>query len=159
MFTHFNSFRPSSVLPANRQPRSVSGIVALFVCLSIAIPAAFSAPASTLGEEQSGLLADDGFTRETLTDFNAPEPAPFAAVPAASVEAMHRRHYAKAAARHRRQLRSERAAQNSSPVIVVKSAARRNPLQSFVYWWNGWVINTFHTKVGTVMLGTIGAKT
>ncbi len=35
---------------------------------------------------------------------------------------------------------------------------RRNPVVGFVYWWNGWVVRTFHTKVGTVMLGTIGAK-
>lgn len=35
---------------------------------------------------------------------------------------------------------------------------RRNPVSSFVYWWNGFVIKTFHTRVGTVMLGTIGAK-
>lgn len=156
--------RPSdvSVLPApgRRFPRlpSAVGIVALLACFLMAIPAGFSATPSLDDNPQPALLGDDGFTRETLTDFNAPEPPAFAAVSTASVEETHRRHYAKTAARHRRQLRRGRSGQ-SMPQVVVKSAPRRNPVQSFVYWWNGWVINTFHTKVGTVMLGTIGAKT
>ena len=124
----------------------------------MAIPSGLAAPTPPLGGEQPALLGDDGFTRETLTDFNAPEPAPFTAIPAASVEAAHRRHYAKTAARHRRQLQQERAGQGASS-IVVKAAPHRNPVESFVFWWNGWVINTFHTKVGTVMLNSIGAKT
>ncbi len=149
----------AGILSPTGQPVSVFGIVAMFVCLWMAIPTALTAPATPLGEEQSALLVDDGFTRETLKELTAPEPAPFATVPTASVEAMHRRHYAKTAARHRRELRRERAGQSPSQVVVVKAAPRRNPVQSFVYWWNGWVIDTFHTKVGTVMLGTIGAKT
>ena len=36
---------------------------------------------------------------------------------------------------------------------------RRNLVVKFVYWWNGWVIRTFHTKFGTVLLGTVGAET
>ena len=149
-------------------PRSINGrflktpppssVLALLASLLLAIPTGFSSPPSSLGEDpQSPLLSYDGFTRETLADFNAPEPAAFRTLSTASVEATHRRHYAKTAARHRRQLRRERSGQ-PMPQVVVKGAPRRNPVQSFVYWWNGFVINTFHTKVGTVMLGTIGAK-
>ncbi len=34
----------------------------------------------------------------------------------------------------------------------------RAPLVSFIYWWNGWVVRTFHTRSGTVLYDTIGAK-
>ncbi len=161
MFVFFHKNSVSIVPSPNRRflraPFAL-GAAALLACFLSAIPAGVSAPPSSLGEDpQSGLLGDDGFTRETLTEFNAPEPAAFATVSTASVQAMHRRHYARTAARHRRQLQRERSGQ-SMPQVVVKSTPRRNPVESFVFWWNGWVINTFHTKVGTVMLGTIGAK-
>ena len=153
MFANSSASGLFDVLPLNRQPGSAWSGGVLLVCLLMAVPGALTAANSTLGDEQPALLSDDGFTRETLTEFNAPEPAPFAVDSAASVEAMHRRHYAKTASRHRHQLQRERAAQHSSSVIVVKAAPRRNPVESFVFWWNGWVIDTFHTKIGTVMLG------
>lgn len=35
---------------------------------------------------------------------------------------------------------------------------RRNVFVSFIYAWNGWIIHTFHTTTGTVMLRRIGFK-
>ncbi len=108
----------------------------------------------------SVLSVDGGFTRETLMEFDAPEPAPFAPVPTASVQSTDESTRAYSAARRRRHTRRHRqVAKSPAAVVVVKAAPRRNPVSSFVYWWNGWVIRTFHTKIGTVMLDKIGAKT
>ncbi len=50
-------------------------------------------------------------------------------------------------------------AANRSTIQAKKPARPRAPLVSFIYWWNGWVVRTFHTRSGTVLLDTIGAKT
>ncbi len=49
-------------------------------------------------------------------------------------------------------------AKKRTQVAATQPVRRRNPVVGFVFWWNGWVLKTFHTKVGTVMLGTVGAK-
>ncbi len=95
-------------------------------------------------------------------EFDAPEPAPFAPATAASIDPTSDEAHARAVARrHRRLLRrqQQQAAQNPPQVIVAKPPKHRNPAERFVYWWNGWVIRNLHTKVGTVMLGTVGAET
>ena len=103
----------------------------------------------------SPLSIDGGFTRETLQEFDAPEPAPFAAVPTVTVQESDQ----PVRYRHRPQVRRQRQVTQSQPqVVVVKAAPRRNPVESFVYWWNGWVVRTFHTRNGTVLLDKIGAK-
>lgn len=147
-------------LPNPRQiaARSAAGVVALLACLLLAIPSG----ASAVGDDKAPapLAADDGFTRETLSEFDAPEPAPFAPAAAASVEtAPDGRDSQAAAHHHRRSLRHHPAGHDPSQTVVIRAVPRRSPVASFVYWWNGFVIKTFHTKVGTVMLGTVGAKT
>ena len=117
----------------------------------LSIPAYGDAPASN--------KPGDGLTRDAFADPSAPPhapaPAPSAPRPRSkrtrldskdflSVHHVHRRAHAKA--------------RTQVAVATPHTAKRRGPVVSFVYWWNGLVIKTFHTKVGTVMLGTIGAK-
>ena len=112
-------------------------------------------PSPRVETPPSPLSIDGGFTRETLMEFDAPEPAPFAAVPTVSVEETDQ----PASFRHRhRTKRHSRAIQSQPSVVVIKAAPKRNPVESFVYWWNGWVVRTFHSRNGTVMLDKIGAK-
>ena len=103
------------------------------------------------------LSVGDGLTRDSLNDFGAPEPAPaVAAVPVPSPTLQARLHSRAAYTRHRRTAHQPPA---HRPIQVVKATpARRNLAVSFVYWWNGWVIRTFHTTNGTVMLKRVGAK-
>ena len=62
--------------------------------------------------------------------------------------------------RHRAKSRSDTTVVANNATIPVRKPARpRAPLVSFIYWWNGWVVRTFHTRSGTVLLDTVGAKT
>ena len=106
---------------------------------------------------------EDGLTRESLTDPQT-QSAPPAKVPSSAAVGLGERRStaarARAFRRHRRRLAQAHHTPSGPQVTIFKTAPRRrNPAVRFVYWWNGWVIRTLHTKVGTVMLGTIGAKT
>ena len=96
---------------------------------------------------------DDGLTRDSLSDHGNQESIPPTDPPVPSVGAMHHR---KRSVRHYHRSHFLAAHQQSEVAVVKKN--RRNPVESFVYAWNGWVIRTFHTKTGTVLLGHIGAK-
>ena len=134
--------------------------VVFLACFLGEIPKGVSDTAPSPRDDRPLLSAEDGFTRESLMEFDAPEPAPFAPAPAASVATGSEDSPAgRGAARRRRRLRRRQAAQTPPPVVVVQVPRHRNPVEGFVYWWNGWVIRNLHTKIGTVMLGTVGAKT
>ncbi len=101
--------------------------------------------------------SDGGLTRDSIAEATRPQPSP---------SAKGRR----TSARRRTQTDpkdfggsavASRQARPASPlpVVTVQKRANRSPVTGFIYWWNGWVIRTFHTRVGTVLLGTIGAKT
>ena len=62
--------------------------------------------------------------------------------------------------RHRSKSRSHDAltASNNRTTPPRRTTLNRAPLVSFIYWWNGWVVRTFHTRSGTVLLDSIGAK-
>ena len=108
------------------------------------------------GAESAPVSMGDGLTRDSLSDFGAPEPAPAVqSVPVGSPVARARTHSRTFTHHHAVRRRPVR----SSIRVVKRVPARRNPVASFVYWWNGWVIRTFHTTSGTVMLNHIGAKT
>ena len=104
----------------------------------------------------AALSSDDGLTRDSLNDFGAPEPAPLVEpVPVVSPVAHIRAHSHRLA---RRRV-AHRHTSVRTPIRVVKSApVHRGPVVGFVYWWNGWVIRTFHTTNGTVFLKRVGAK-
>ena len=112
-------------------------------------------PLGAVEPPPTSLSDDGGLTRDSLSDFGVPEPAPAVEpVPVVSPVAYIRAHSSR---RVRRRVAHRRAARTS--VRVVKSApVHRGPVVSFVYWWNGWVIRTFHTTDGTVFLKRIGAK-
>ena len=138
-----------------RRAARLAAAATLLACFFV--EATHGAPARA--DDKPLLSNDDGFTRESLTEFDAPEPAPFALAPAASVDEMASEgHARRMAARRRHRLHRQQASQNTPQVVVAKPAKRRNPAESFVYWWNGWVIRTFHTKAGTVLLASVGAK-
>lgn len=131
--------------------------LAAIACCAAAFSGGLNAagPAPRGDTPPSPLSIDGGFTRETLMEFDAPEPAPFAAVPNVSVEEAdqptHFRH------RHRTK-RHPQTTQGQPSAVVIKAPPKRNPVESFVYWWNGLIVRTFHTRNGTVLLDKIGAK-
>lgn len=155
-------YRP---LRRRRMTLSLSGRMTLASCLLIGhTVTADMVPSPPPGNEKNAASfpTEEGLTRESLAEPKV-QPTSLARVttPTASGLADRRSAAARARAfrRHRRRL-----AHHHSPtprVTIVKTAPRprRNPAASFVFWWNGWVIRTLHTRVGTVMLGTIGAKT
>lgn len=114
------------------------------------------------GEDPPPTSPDDGLTRETFTDPNTPAhpPEPKHTSGRARTRRTHLDSKDFLSVHHAH--RHERAARKTATVASAASPShpsrRRNPVVRFVYWWNGWVIRTFHTKVGTVMLGTIGAQ-
>ena len=124
----------------------------LVFALSLASPA--------YGETVAPNPPEEGLTRDTFTDPSTPPKAP---APSSSPRRTHTKrtqldskdflsvHHAR---------RHHGAARNRTRVAAAapRPPRRRNPVVGFVYWWNGWVMRTFHTKIGTVMLGTIGAK-
>ncbi len=100
-----------------------------------------------------------GLTRDSLSDANLTQTR----APRTANHSTARRRRARTdpkdfvASRPHRHPREAR--QSGSRVAATSpTTKRRNPAASFVYWWNGWVIRTFHTKFGTVLLGTVGAK-
>ena len=107
---------------------------------------------------------ETGFTRESMEALGKTEPEakPVVARKRTAIRAKRlRRLRQKRYAARQRRLRRVRARQQqrqAQPSAVVKASRRRNPVESFIYGWNGWVMDTFHTKFGTVLLGTIGAK-
>ena len=115
----------------------------------------FPSPLQAAEPGSTSLSTGDGLTRDSLSDFGTPEPGP-AVQPVSVVSPVAR------ARMHSHRLVRHRAVHPQpvhSAIRVVKHApARRNLAVSFVYWWNGWVIRTFHTTDGTVMLKRIGAK-
>ena len=146
---------------------SLFGRAVLVGCLLIghtaaAIDAVPSSPPGTAKGAPS-FPVEDGLTRQSLTDPQS-QPAPPTTVPASTAPGLAARRAtaarARAFRRHRRRLAHVHHAPSGPRVTIFKTAPRRrNPAARFVYWWNGWVIRTLHTKVGTVMLGTIGAQT
>ena len=116
----------------------------------------------------------DGLTRDALDA--APVATPAANAPAPLTTTASRRSTRRTAtggrksqtyatfSHHRRHRRAKRreATQVASASFSAKrkpaAAKPRAPLVSFIYWWNGWVVRTFHTRSGTVLLDTIGAK-
>ena len=86
-----------------------------------------------------------GLTRDTLED--AARPSPPNVQPRRSSGVVRYR----PALRTRPVMRAAAAARWQPP-------GRRNVFVSFIYAWNGWVIHTFHTTTGTVLLRRIGFK-
>ena len=126
---------------------------------AIVFTIAFAAPAYGEPEVVEAYSFTGGLTRDSLSDASlasTPSKRPATVTAArrptattdpkdfASVHSHHRHHEVR---------------QTRPQVVVTKGSKHRNPVVGFVYWWNGWVIRTFHTKFGTVLLGTIGAKT
>ena len=100
--------------------------------------------------------AEDGLLREGLNESSHPQAAPVLVIKPSSVP--------KPQSGRTTTLRQTRVQHpvvhtaKNQPTSTLRPAKPRSPVISFVYWWNGLVIKTFHTKIGTVMLGTIGAK-
>ncbi len=130
-----------------RLPVAVSLVLA--VCLAVPV----------YGDTVAPVKPEDGLTRDTLTEStsppHAPAPAPAPVRTHTQRTRLNSKHFR--SAHHTRRRRHHR--KSPTQVVVAAPPRRRNPVVSFVYWWNGWVIKTFHTNVGTVMLGTVGAKT
>ncbi len=122
--------------------------------------------------------AEEGFTRESLDSLGRPEPTPAPSGPIVSQRVATAHVVAPRAARsqvdskdfparskastpivHRVRIHSGAKREEAHIVVAKSRSPRRNPVVSFVYWWNGFVIRTFHTKNGTVLLNRIGAKT
>ena len=102
------------------------------------------------------LPADDGLLREGLNQSSHPQAAPILVIkPAAAPASQSLRPLVRHHARTQHPVAHPMKKQSALAARTVKP---RSPVVSFVYWWNGWVIRTFHTKVGTVLLGTVGAK-
>ena len=130
-------------------------------CLLITVPAGFAAAAPAAGNNSTPvpLLGDDGFTRESLQEFDAPPSEPVPLVPAPAVSSDEPPASSARVVRHHHHARHQQPASPEQPRdVVVKASHRRNPVESFIYWWNGWVIRNFHTRDGTVLLDKIGAQ-
>ncbi len=105
---------------------------------------------------------DEGFTRESMAELGRPEPAPAPSGPIISPRIVRPEVDSKDfVPRRHPQVRRVRPVSTHSRLAAVQAHPnrRRNPVVSFVYWWNGLVIRKFHTRFGTVLLGTVGAKT
>ena len=136
------------------------GLAALLIC----VPGAGSRGAETADPAAADKThapnpPDDGFTRESMAELGRPQatPPPRHGSVAATTRKSTRLDPKDFASVHHRAPRRQPAPARAQ-VTVVKHQPRRNPVVSFVYWWNGFVLKTFHTKNGTVMLKTIGAK-
>ena len=113
------------------------------------------APANS-GKPAVASPGDEGLLREGLGESSHSQSAPVAValpVPSQPKHATRVAHYRPRGHRHHVRLKPDRPRS-----IAVRSHSRRNPVVSFIYWWNGLVIRKLHTKVGTVMLGTVGAQ-
>ena len=110
---------------------------------------------------------DDALTRESMADLHPSGPAPSAVTPMTPIRPLpsrvHSRVDPKDFVSRPHHPRHHPVAHGDPKVgskqVATRPPARRNPAARFVYWWNGWVIRTFHTKIGTVLLGTVGANT
>ena len=117
-------------------------------------------PAATTGNgpPSDSLLDDGGLTRSSLAGPGQSDLGPLAEpvpVPASVVFATQQSAQKRAFAHHRHR---HPPAASSPPRMATRTPRRRNPVVSFVYWWNGWVVRTFHTRTGTVLLDRVGAK-
>ena len=149
-------------------------VTVLSVALAVTLPAQQVPNPVLPGPSGTG---DGLLTRDALDAPETPKPAPTNPVPASHATA--RRNsaqrqtategkkrattYATISHRHHRHRGKPRAdtvvAANGGTIPARKPARQRAPLVSFIYWWNGWVVRTFHTRSGTVLLDTVGAKT
>ena len=149
--------------------RTAAVLTFLFVAAPNGMFVAATLAAATLASDDNQSTAhsaDDALTRENMADLGRPEPTPPPAGSMTPIPPTRSRVNSKMkphadpkdfAPRHR-QFRYRESTWDQ-PQIVVQKRAHRNPAVNFVYWWNGWVIRNFHTKFGTVLLGTVGAKT
>ena len=151
-----------------RTPLAVRRLAAVLTFLVVASPAGIFVTASLASDDnQSAAHAtDDALTRESMADLGRPGSTPPPTGPMTPIPPTRSRVNSKSrshvdpkdyAPRHR-QFRYREPARDQ-PQVVIQKHTHRNPAASFVYWWNGWVIRNFHTKFGTVLLGTVGAKT
>jgi len=130
-------------------PRAVASVLAAML---LAVPAYADVPSAK---------PDYGLTRDTFTDTSnsphAPAPAPAAPRPRTKRTRLDSKDFLSVhhANRHHERVNARDRHVVSAPLHPQR---RRNPVTSFVYWWNGFVLKTFHTKFGTVLLGTVGAK-
>ena len=156
-----------------------------FPLLFLAVTALSAALAVTLSAQQvpnpvlpgpSG-TGDGLLTRDALDTPETPKPAPAPAPshPTAARQnstqrrtavqsTKHSGTYATVSHHHRRHrgtahYSATAVASRGATIPVRKPARPRAPLVSFIFWWNGWVMRTFHTRSGTVLLDTVGAKT
>ena len=135
--------------------------IALSICLLATDPAAnlVSAAEPTPAQPAAHAPAEDGFTRESMAALGQPDPAPVPTGPIVSPPVVRSlvdsRHHV---IRHRHAMHVQRVRMVSRVAAIRLRPHRRNPVVSFVYWWNGFLIRRFHTKFGTVMLHTVGAK-
>lgn len=134
-------------LPSCRLP------FAVLVCLAYGCGdiTAAQAPVQSETPPDATFSTDGGLTRNSLEEA-AQAPPPVSSRPP-------RRVRREVVVRSRRDSRAvERQSRPSSGVVRYRQPRRRNLFVSFVYAWNGWVIHTFHTTKGTVMLKRIGFK-
>ena len=141
----------------SEHPRGKATLTALLACLLVAgnhglLAANPAAP--DLKPASPEPMMEDGFTRESLSEINAPESIP-PTDPPESPASLPRHHHA--LVRHPRHARHLSPTHGETREAAVKPH-HRNPVESFVYAWNGWVIRTFHTKTGTVLFDRIGAR-
>ena len=160
-----SSSRVMCAVPARRRGAPRFLLLGLaWSALLIGVPGAGSRGAETTDPAAANKAPapntpDDGFTRESMAELGRPQPTPpprHGSVAATTRKSTQLDPKDFASVHHRSTHR--RTAPARAQVTVVKRQPRRNPVVSFVYWWNGFVLRTFHTKNGTVMLKTIGAK-
>ena len=91
----------------------------------------------------------------------APEASPAVAAqseasPTPGAELKHRRHHAVAVTHRHRRTHHHEPVTHDEPAVAEQPHHHRshNFVVRFVSWWNGWVERTFHTKIGTVPLGS-----
>ena len=150
-----------------RFPARLSAIAAVTFSVALAVPAYCQNPILPPASPPPPASPNDGLTRESLNEPSAPT---HAAVTRSATAATARKHRERAEIdpkdfvaihrphRHREVAEHRPAAKKQAIVAVSKPAARRNPVESFVFWWNGWVVRNFHTRNGTVLFDKIGAK-
>ncbi len=132
----------------------------VLVCLFLANGNLLADPPSDGSEKPPAQLpADEGLTRDSLNDPSLQAPATSAVKAAAATRTTLDRSGARPLAHHRRHHRHHLKPAQEPPVVAIHARPRRHPVVRFVYWWNGWVIRKFHTHIGTVLLGTVGAET
>ena len=177
MFAIFNRFARLTMpelIPGRflrRCPRITASTLraaAVMICLEVAAPDGTSVAADLGSDKQpTSHAVDDALTRESMADLNRAEPVSPPVTPMIPLRPTPSRVHARMdpkdfVPRHHGARHLSVAKKGAEPVqrqVVAHSNGHRNPAARFVYWSNGWVIRTFHTKVGTVLLGTVGAKT